>query len=114
MHGRPVREEEHTYLASLQLNEDHVCSSSLFKEGFLLTTKPCGSHLLDGMTKKNKTGTAVLGNFNFKTGQRIIILEISISNNRGGDDANVGIVVVSCLKSLCILPSNWQSCLWIM
>ena len=53
-----------------------MCSSGFFQKGFLLTTRSCGLRMLDGMTKENKTGTAVFGNLNLNQGQRTIILEI--------------------------------------
>ena len=54
--------------------------------------------MLDGMTKENKTGTAVLGNLNLKKGQRTIILEILYpSINIQGE--TVAVVMVGSLKT---------------
>ena len=52
------------------------------------------------MTEKNKTGTAVLGNFDLKNGQRILILEILYPSRYY---ENIGIVMVGWLKTSFLL-----------
>ena len=96
--GNPARKGEYTFIASLQLNEVHICTSGFFQRGFLLTTKSCGIHMLDGMTKKHKTGTAVIGNFNLKQGQRTIILEILYPSIKYKQES-VAVVMVGPLKN---------------
>ena len=97
MRGKPAN-QKHTYVASLQLNGQHICSSGLFQEGFLLTTGACALYLIHGMTLNNETGTAVLGNSNLKKGQRVLILEISQASTMGIDD-DFGVVMVSLFDS---------------
>ena len=92
--GEPTIEKQYTFVASLQLNGDHICSSGLFQKDFLLTTGNCAIVLLNGMTKKNKTGTAVIGDSSLKKGQRVIILNVAYSKN----DAFIGVVMVSSLE----------------
>ena len=88
-------QEKHTYIASLQLNGKHICSSGLFQEGFLLTTGKCALNILNSMIKKRQTGTALLGGSDLKTGQRVVILDISYTSAREMDDYNLGLVMVS-------------------
>ena len=66
----------HDYMASLQLDGKHICSSGLFKVGFLLTTGECAWNIENGMTHEHKKATAVLGNNNLRDGQKIDILKI--------------------------------------
>ena len=94
MKGKPAKQDEQTCIASLQLNGDHICSSALFQEGFLLTAGVCASYMLDGMKKNNKTGTAVLGNSNLRKGQRVIIFEILYTCKRENYDESIGVVMV--------------------
>ena len=54
--------------------------------------------MLDGMTKKHKTGTAVIGNFNLKQGQRTIILEILYPSIKYKQES-VAVVMVGPLKN---------------
>ena len=49
----------------------------------------------DGMTKENKTGTAVLGNLNFNQGQRTIILEIMYPSIKRYEESAAVVVVGS-------------------
>ena len=93
--GGTSAREEHTYVASLQLNGIHICASGLFQERFLLTIGPCASYMLDGINNKNKTGTAVLGNVNMRKGQRADILNILYISHEANDERNVGVVMVS-------------------
>ena len=57
--------------------------------------------MLDGMTKENKTGTAVIGNFNLnlKQGQRSIILEIWNPSIKYQEES-VAVVMVGSSKKL--------------
>ena len=55
--------------------------------------------MLDGMTKENKTGTAVIGNTNLKQGQRTIILEIWHPSIKYQEES-VAVVMVGTLKKL--------------
>ena len=81
-------------MASLQLNGSHVCSSSLFQKGFLLTTMQCALHIGYGIKQKRQKCTAVLGNTNLKNGEIILISKIAYYNNFGNDDVDIGIVMV--------------------
>ena len=92
-------EEEHTYIASLQLNDDHICSSVLFQEGFLLTTGPCAISMFNGIIKQNKTGNALFRNSNSRTWQKSEILRVAYLSEEKAEDYNIGVVMVSSLKS---------------
>ena len=94
LNGKSAKEDEHTYIASLQLNGEHVCNSVLFQKDFLLTAGACASRVLVGMIKENKTGTAVLGNSNLRKGERAIILEITHAYHSKCSDSSVGVVMV--------------------
>ena len=82
-------------MASLQLNGIHICSSGLFQEGFLLTTGTCAYNILNSMTKKGQTGTALLGDSDLKKGQRVLILEISYTSKKKLGIYDLGLVMVS-------------------
>ena len=47
------------------------------------------------MIKKGQTGTALFGDSDLKTGQRVVILDISYTSARTMDDYNLGLVMVS-------------------
>ena len=51
--------------------------------------------MLNGMTKKRQTGTALLGYSDFKKGQRILIMEISYTSKRKIGEYDLGLVMVS-------------------
>ena len=53
----------------------------------------------DGVTKENKTGTAVLGNLNLNQGQRTIILEI-LYPFMWKYQESVAVVMIGSLKQL--------------
>ena len=51
--------------------------------------------MLNGMTVKRQTGTALLGGSDLKKGQRVLILEISYTNQGEMGDYDLGLVMVS-------------------
>ena len=76
--GLPSFDGEYRYMASLQLDGKHICSSSIIQEGFLLTTGECAYYIEKGMDFEKQKATAVLGSSNLQKGQRINIIEIAI------------------------------------
>ena len=66
LHGKPASQEQHTYIASLQLNDKHICSSGLFQEGFLLTSGTCAYYMMNSMTEKGKNWFCFTWIFGFK------------------------------------------------
>ena len=68
--GKPAIREEHKYMASLQLETVHICSSALIKEGFVVTTGECALFIEVGMQKTPQTGFAVIGDTDILKGQR--------------------------------------------
>ena len=77
--GLPSFNGEYKYMASLQLDGKHICSSGIIQEGFLLTTGECAWHIKDGMDFEKKKGTAVLGSSNLEEGQKIDIIKIAVN-----------------------------------
>ena len=51
--------------------------------------------MLNSMTKKRQTGTALLGDSDLEKGQRVLILEISYTSKRKMGDYDLGLVMVS-------------------
>ena len=51
--------------------------------------------MLNSMIKERETGTALLGGSDLKTGQRVVILDISYTSAKKMDDNNLGLVMVS-------------------
>ena len=104
--GYPARQEEYKHVASLQLNDSHICSSGLFKERFLLTTGECAWYMGVGMKDNKEKGTAVFGDLDSKDGQRINIFkvayhdEIKITNTMSMKyNYEIGVVMVSSLSN---------------
>ena len=88
-------------MASLQLNNTHICSSGMFQKNFLITIALCAWHIAYAMDNKNQKATAVLGNINLKNGQRVNILKIAYQSSckifgstRPSSDYDVGVVMV--------------------
>ena len=106
LNGIPA-EEEYKYLASLQLDGKHICSSGLFKEGYLLTSGDCAWFIGESIKNGRQRATAVLGNLNLQKGQRIDVKIISYFKEVGIDYATrpnsnyeVGVIMVCKLKSI--------------
>ena len=100
--GHPARHEEYKHVASLQLNDFHICSSGLFKERFLLTTGECAWYMALGMKNKKEKGTAVFGALDLKDGQRINIFKVAYLDGaqfydtmRLRNNYEIGVVMVS-------------------
>ena len=98
--------EENRHIASLQLNNIHICSSGLFAVDYLLTTGKCAWHIENGMQKKFQKGTAVVGNTDLRRGQRINIFKVGYHHRfqiynllRLNNIYDVGVIRVSQLKS---------------
>ena len=51
--------------------------------------------MLNSMIKKGQTGTALLGNWDLKKGQRVVILHVSYTSKKKLDDYDLGLVMVS-------------------
>ena len=86
-------------MASLQLNGHHVCSSALIKKGFLLTAGQCLRYIGQRIRIHHQKNSAVLGDRDLRSGQRINVLKLAYIGNDNwfGDDA--GLVMVSQLRS---------------
>ena len=95
LYGRHVAKQKHKYIASLQLNGVHICSSGFFQEGFLLTTGTCAYNMLKGMTKEGQAATALLGDSDLEKGRRVVILDVSYTSKKKLDDYDLGLVMVS-------------------
>ena len=68
---------EHKYMASLQLENVHICSSALIKEGFVVTTGECALFIETGKHQRGQKAIAVLGDSNLSKGQRVEIEKIA-------------------------------------
>ena len=97
--GKRSEKNEYKYMASLQLNGKHICSSSLFQVGFLLTSNNCARHIGYTIQKKRQKGTAVLGDVKLKNAQRIFILSIAFYEESKPFDEDVGVIMVNQLKN---------------
>ena len=89
---------EYTYVTSLQLNGSHVCSSGLFKKGFLLTTIECAQIIGIGIEEKLQKATAVLGDSSLRTRQRVDIVKIAYYDTSQYEKYEIGVVMVSRLE----------------
>ena len=98
LNGSPADPKKYKYMASLQLNDVHICSSGLFKIGFLITSADCTEYIGKYIVRNLQRATAVLGDTNLKNGQRVNILKIAYYSSIKLYDFEVGIVMVSCLK----------------
>ena len=83
-------------MASLQVDNYHICSSGLFKKGFLLTTAECSEYIASCVNQEKRKGTAVLGGLNLKDGQRVNLLHFAYTANDKSYKyhGDVGIVMV--------------------
>ena len=70
-------EDRYKFVASLQLDGKHICSSGLFQVNLLLTTGECAWCIEYGMKNEKLSGSAVLGHSNLKKGQRVDILKFA-------------------------------------
>ena len=119
--GETANYGEHKYMASLQLNDSHICSSSMFKRGFLLTANICAWYIGDNIRNKLKKGTAVLGNLNLKKGLRVNILKLAYYTIIGLDDGirtrrinDVGIIMVCLLQSFDLMLKLIKDCAYLI
>ena len=51
--------------------------------------------MLNSMTEKGKTGTALLGDSDLRKGKRVVILDISYTSDMKIGDYDLGLVMVS-------------------
>ena len=77
LNAYPEKHIKYNHVASLQLNDSHICSSGLFKERLLLTTGECAWYMGVGMKDNKEKGTAVFGDLDSKDGQRINIFKVA-------------------------------------
>ena len=77
LNGYYSKRAQHKYMASLQLNGSHICSSGMFQKGFLLTIGSCAWSIGHSVKKKLHKATAVLGDSSLQKGQRVNILKIA-------------------------------------
>ena len=98
LNGFIAEKGKHKYVASLQLNKYHVCSSTMIQLGFLLTTGYCAWYIGNGIKMELKRATAVFTHLSLKEGQRIYISKIAYYSAYGHHDHELGIVMVSHLK----------------
>ena len=87
-------------MASLQLNGYHVCSSVLFKQGFLLTAGDCSRYIARHMNQGKKKHTAVLGDRDLKAGQRVNVLKLAHIDRSVSYQDDIGMVMVGQSKLL--------------
>ena len=90
-------------MASLQLDDKHICSSSMFKKGFLLTARICAWYIGKCIEQKHQKGTAVFGDLNSKNRQIILISKIAYHEQALEsifDDYGIGVIMVGRLKRL--------------
>ena len=105
LNGIIAAKGKHKYVASLQLNNYHVCRSTMIQLGFLLTTDYCACYIGNGIEMELKKATAVFMHLSLKEGQRIYISEVAYySGYRNLESSWYAI-----LKSLI---SRLISCLW--
>ena len=83
---------EYRYMVSLQLNSHHICSSSLIRKGFLITTRGCTLHIANHM--KEQKATAVFGSADLRNGQKIDILRCVFYQQGADYDDDIGIIMV--------------------
>ena len=99
-------------MASLQVNNFHICNSGLIKQSFLITTAECSFYIANCVYKEKKKGTAVLGNRNLKKGQRVDLLRFAYTRNCpdhiGYED--VGIVMVGQIIKLYFVSRLFSNC----
>ena len=94
LNGELAKKGGHRYMASLQLNEKHICSSGIFQTGFLLTTGHCAFNMGQGIETSQKKGTAVLADLNLKNGQRIDIFKVAYFSSYELYDFEIGVIMV--------------------
>ena len=94
LYGNLAEEGKHKYMASLQLNGKHICSSSMFQVGLLLTTGFCACEIGEGIQLKHEKATAVLSASNLKIGQRIDILKLGYYSSYYYYQFDIGIIKV--------------------
>ena len=84
-------------MASLQVNNFHICSSGLFRKGFLLTTGQCSRYIENYITFDK--ATAVIGDLNLNKGQRVDLLKTKYCSKCDYNDDDIGVISVSKLQS---------------
>ena len=99
-HLRLAEKNEFKYMASLQLNGHHVCSSALFKKGFPLTAGECLRHIAQRIKQEKQKNTAVLGDRDLKAGQRVNVLKLAHIDRVATYQADIGMVMVGQSKRL--------------
>ena len=98
LNGFIAERGKHQYVASLQLNKYHVCSSAMIQLGFLLTTGYCAWYIGNGIEMELKKATAVFTHLSLKEGQRIYISKIAYWSTHVIYDWELGVVMVGHLK----------------
>ena len=87
-------------MASLQLNGHHICSSSLFKKGFLLTAGECARYIAWRVKLGKQKHTAVLGDRDLKAGQRVHVSKLAHIDRSVSYQDDIGMVMVGQSKLL--------------
>ena len=100
LNGSIAKRGKHHYIASLQLNKYHVCSSTMIQLGFLLTTGYCAWYIGNGIKMKLKRATAVFTHLSLIEGHRIYISKVAYYSTYIIREWELGIVMVGHLKSL--------------
>ena len=89
---------KHLYMASLQKNDMHICSSGIFRKGFLISTAHCAG-LIEYAINTNESVSAVLGHDNLDKGMRYDILGVKLHqkylNGVKFYNYDIGVVMVS-------------------
>ena len=81
-------------MVSLQLEGSHICSSTLIQKGFLLTARDCARDIGIGIQQKLQKATAVIGDINLKTGQRVNIQKVAFYITRMNLKNEIGVIMV--------------------
>ena len=102
--GRDGEKEEYSYMASLQVNEMHICGAGMFQPGFLISSAQCLDEMMKRLKFNLRRGSAVIGHPYLTKGERCDILGLKVHPNFNTSkilekirNYDVGVVMVSIL-----------------
>ena len=97
-------------MASLQLNDVHICGAGMFRMGFLISSGECINDVQKGVNDKLQQAYAVLGHHSFENGVKHVILDSILHPNFKVDkplrliwNYDVGVVMVGLLTTFSFL-----------
>ena len=96
--GKFSERAEYNSIASLQVDGKHICSSGLFKKGFLLTAGECAIYIEDCAVLEKQKATAVIGDMHLNKGKRIDIVGYAHFTKHGVYDNDIGVIMVGWMK----------------